>query len=743
MPGTASVESEPTLAEQGKDPQPQERKQKRNAGFGNDADLTELVSERFRQAAQHRRTVEHDWVLAVAFAEGRQWLAWDDTANQAISLMQDDERDKYVTCNLIEPLLDKLIALATMTKPDAAPAPESESDIDRAAAAEARAITAHLYRLFDRANQTQDIVRWAATCGVAYLKEAWNPAGRAAIALQGADGTVSKKISAPVGEVCSEVVPPFEIFCDPRAKRFEQTAWLIHASVKPLAWIKRTYGVDVDGTDAGTPAGYLDPYTSTSGGGGGTSAIPYGQTGADAKKRSAAVLEMWEKPTPRYPKGRLIVTCGDTVLHTSEWQLADRETFPFARLVFREASGHVYGRGVVPSLISRQISINRLLTKAVCEVEDNKHTLLITKGAGIGADAFSDDEIEEKRTWRTIHSNPGVAPPTWIPHPATSGDVEKQLALAWQHMQDIAGVHDVNMGGTPEGVTAGISIELLQQGDRTQLGLFTQRIESLAVQRDEIDIALYAQYVAANLPRLMGLDDTGNPAQARAQAQSFAALTGGGSVSVIVQPGSATPKSPAGKKQEIIEYFNLGLFNPTVPGAATAIKLLSLPQSDQITDLMQTELAAIQQQQAAAAQQAQAQQAQAQQQQSANAAQLAAQQHQQQLVQDQTKIAAQAQAAAAAKTPAPDAPDNTLAIEQMRAQAMASQTAQQNDAELARHEQEARTQLVLDTHKSNLAAHATEQKAAITMREKMADAALKIHIANHLPKPEGKPKNAR
>lgn len=550
--------------------------------------LVKWVMESFEQAAMARMPVERDWVLGLAMEEGRQWLGWDDKTHRAIDLQVKGELERYVTDPLIRPLVTKHTALVTMTRPDATPAPDTEGSMDQAAAEEARAIMSHCDRLFARQLQTVERVRWATICGCSFLKVYWNPNESATVPEFGPDGTVTAKRSLPVGEVCEEVIPPFEIFLDPNAKRWNDTQWVIHATVRPLSWFQERYGERgymVKGDQDERMIGYVDSYLRAGPDtlwNGIRSSFGFNRLG---KERKAAIAyEMWVRPTPKYPQGRYICVGGGVLLHNGPWPANRKATqqnpFPFVRLVYQESAWHPYGRGLVADLAPLQVAYNRLISRILERVDDDRQTLLMEKGAGVGADAYDIDT--EDRNVRKVYYNRGSKPPVYQQAPPVSRDVYQLREICWQDMQHIAGIHDVNMGGTPGGVTAGISIELLQQGDRTQMGLFLIGIEQSAVEIGEWEIALYAQYASPYLPRMMGLDSSGNAQTALFAAQAFRALTAGGSCSVIVSPGSATPKTAAGQNQEILEYFKLGLFDPQNPGAEIAIRLLSMARSNEV-----------------------------------------------------------------------------------------------------------------------------------------------------------------
>lgn len=576
--------SEPTPVERGDKPRAPE--------FGTADELVKLVGERKRSALQQRRPAERDWVLNIAayFGGRGQWLRWDDDRHFAESMMLASEpRVRYVTHNLIKPLIKKRIALSTMTKPDAQIAAGSPAPIDRDAAGEARCISAHLARLWKLPNQMLELAWWADVCGVVYRKSYWNPSMMADIAfLDPATGQIGKR-SAKVGELCSHVTPPFEVLVDSGSYRYDRAKWIIHYRDFTPSELKEMYGKAADGIepDSVGASGYIDPYLAE------TRNLYHN---SDSHKNAIRVYECWEFATPgRFDSGRLIVTTEHHLLHAGKNPLEGTAAKgnPFARLVFEEAPNHPYGSSDVTDMRDIQVDINRLLTKATTKIEDAKDTLIRSKIDGAGADAYVDDDefagIHEKRNFRIVNINPGGGgmQPVWQAQPGVGGDLYHQLELNWQHLQHIAGIHDVQQGGAPVGVTAGIAIELLQQSDRTQLGLFTGKIEQFAVDFTLLDIAIYGKYASANLPRLMGVDDSGNPEQAQSRAVAFRALTSGGTVRVIVSPGSATPKSPAGQQQEVLAFMQAGLFDPNNPSADIAVALLPHAMAGRIAELRQ------------------------------------------------------------------------------------------------------------------------------------------------------------
>lgn len=574
----------------------------------------EEIRKEWRRAADARRLMEREWVLSIAMVEGRQWLAWDDAANKIISLIDESDPDRYITENLLRPLMTKWIALLTMTKPDASVAPDTTSPIDRAAAAEGRAILGNLARRLNQQQQNIEIAYWLYTTGVCYQYSWWDANAMADIPKIGSDGSLQGKQRARVGDHCVEVKSPFEIFLDPAARRFKDCRYVVDMTVRPLVWFEEQFGKAGQFVQAESAIPYLG-YLGYLQGYGGISQLPgYGANfsaliaGKDVAQ--APCINYYEPPGPKYQNGRWIVIGGDRLLYDGEWlpewlEDSPRRPFPmFTRYTLEECAGHPYSRGLVPDLAPLQVEYNRLASRVIERIEEDKLTVIIDKGAGVRVDAYVDD-IEEGRHVRKILYNPGSTPPTMEGAPPVTADVWRLKQELWANMQHMAGIHDPNLGQTEGGVTAGIAIEMLQQSDRTQLAIALNAMESGLEDTANIAILSYRFNAQPYLQRLVGLDDTGNPDQARNNVQAFTALSQGGAASCIVTAGSATPKTPAGRNQEILTYLQMGLFGPvgSPDAAAIAVQLMSLSRSDLVLDMLQQQIAQRQQMAQQAAQQ--------------------------------------------------------------------------------------------------------------------------------------------
>ena len=583
-----------------------------------------LVLRRYREASEARSTHEQEWLLASAFARGNQWVEWRSATNRMESLVDPkDPYRTYTTAPLIGALLTKLKARATMSKPDASVKPLTPAPGDVAAAAEARDLLDHYDRLFARQSQTQDWVDSTLETSTTFLKLLWNPAKTATTAYT--DKTGQMVVSdAPMGDLDEIIVPPYEVYPDPKARQWEDCGWLIHAKIRSLSYIQETYG----GKD-NEERGWQVKGESESGSGGrqGAESRMDSITGDGSRqgqgnaKNSAVVYECWEKPSGRFPKGRRMVVAGGVLLlcpDALDWPYDKRDCFPFVPLHYKKKWGSLWALNAVTDLIPLQRQYNQILSRLMDRINTDKPTILVPTGSEIGMDAY-----QSKRNFQKITHTPGLAP-TYQTPPAVSESWFSALNVLKGLMEDISGVHEVSNGSVPAGVTAGNAIELLQQSDTTQMAEFVGNIEAAAKTRAEWELALITQFYQE--PRLVAASEERDPNDQQAAARSFEALKAAGGVRVEVLAGSATPKTAAARIQQYMDMAGKGMFQPEVlPVTKMLVDLMGLERSDIVTERIDAAIGQIksaqpdpaqieavkgQQAQAQAAQQAQGQQAQ-------------------------------------------------------------------------------------------------------------------------------------
>lgn len=609
-------------------------------------DVVALIQKRFTEASNHRDHLSREWIYCLAMVEGNQWCRWNERGQFVSSRAVDDPFRAYDESNFLAPNLKKYLARITQNKPDAGVRPFTRGEQDENAADEGRAIIADCDREFDRQQQTLCLSHWSAVMAAPGLKIYWDHDKEVSVVTQVDPGTgeVTQTRKAKAGGLCEEEVSPLYLYVDPASTDcyWRDARYILHAQPRSLSFIEEQWGKEAVSKvrgGAGLSEGYislLNAYISAMTGRFGSDSLLSPET----VKGMALVVECWEKPTPRYPEGRYIVIAGDREMVYDDWPYEKKDVFPIIPLVCHRVLGSPYSEGIIRGAAPMQAQYNHISSRITDRINSDFPTVLVPKGAEIGVDAYS-----SPRNYKLIYHTDGRVP-VYQQAPAVNQYWFAKLEMLRDNIRDYMGVHEISDGQVPGGVSAARAIELLQQSDVTQMAEAAAHMEYLHVQRAEWEIALHSQF--AREPRLMAIaDEPGREGQA--QVVAFAALRGGGQVRVVVTPGSAIPKSPIAREEQIDIWLDKGLLG--VPGSPEAAKayfdLRGESRSDELVSSVRASLAAqTEREQAMMDQQAQNEQAMQQQALAAQAAQ--AQQQSQmnaQLAREQAQIDSQTELA--------------------------------------------------------------------------------------------------
>jgi hypothetical protein len=412
-----------------------------------------------------------------------------------------------------------------------------------------------------------------------------------------------------VGDIVEQILPAFDVYFDPMAKRDDDIRWLIHAMVKPLSWFIDKYGdqgklVKPDG-QTGANAGYVDTYLDgTNGNGRGwVPPSPSNLGNQDTKKQAAVVYEYWEK------------------LYGGPWPYEKKDAFPFIPLRWQPRSGTPYGYSLGWDLCSLQLTYNRIYSRLVEQFENQKDYVLAENLSGIGADAYdnSSDSIDDNnRIYRRINYKRGSHPPQIQRAPGIGSDLFPLLQMIEKDMMDVAGLHDVSQGQANAGTPAE-SVRLLQRSDNTQHSFVRADIEISASKIKEWEVSLIQQF--AIVPFVGNIQGKMLPQdQIRQGVMRFDALRSGGQYRIVYIPGSSMDDSPDQKLQKLAALRQMGVFgDPMDPETNRLfIELANIPNASRIyqhLDQQAQKMQAMQEQQAQMMQQQAAMEAQAKQEQ--------------------------------------------------------------------------------------------------------------------------------
>ena len=291
--------------------------------------------------------------------------------------------------------------------------------------------------------------------------------------------------------------------------------------------------------------------------------------------------EVWYKPCDAYPEGlvfRVIGESGQIIAHLEDTEAipgplpykdADgTPLFTFAHAAYEHVGGRILGSGVVDLLIQKQDILNQIDSLYIlCLTRMGNPVWLEPKGA----------EIQKLNGMPglVIKWNPltvgGNAKPERIDgvDPPQSFMTFREATLA--DMEAAAGTSDIMKGAKPTGVEAFSALQLL---DEKSKGRFTPVFQSRG--------DAYAQWFkyAIELEREFGPDDRTKAVMSSARSWTFKNFKRAqlqGSMTVVVENGSTTPKTSLGMRAAMDQAAQLKMVNLADPDQQyEALKLFGL-----------------------------------------------------------------------------------------------------------------------------------------------------------------------
>ena len=346
--------------------------------------IVDLVLDDFKHRQNERKSFEAVWQLSMNFLMGNQYcsIANNSEVEEYEKQYFWQEREVY---NHIAPTLDIRLAKLQKVRPIMSIVPASTDDSDLKTAKLCKKILNAIYNQKEVSSLIANATKWSEVCGTSFYKVIWNNSLGEPVAK-----TENKSIRQ--GDIDISVVSPFEIYPDSICcEDIDDCQSIIHAKAYHIDDIKTIYGIDVKGEDINVFS--LDNIGQGLGGLGYSSRATKVISGI--KPNHSLVIEKYEKPSKKYPNGRLIIIAGNTLVYNGELPFINRANgvrgFPFIKQVSIEQTGCFWGTGIVERLIPVQRAYNA--------VKNRKHEFLnrISMGVLTVEDGSVDlDNLEEE-----------------------------------------------------------------------------------------------------------------------------------------------------------------------------------------------------------------------------------------------------------------------------------------------------------------------------------------------------------
>ena len=511
-----------------------------------------------------RKSFEAQWWEDISTYEGDFWVEYD-VVNDA--LMEPDKADHKVRLpiNLARPAVRTEYAKLLKNRPIVdCLAKDTDRKSLNAAEVGDKLLMNYVEKDLRMPKHRRRMLQWVLICGMGGIFVDYDPkaVGEQQV-LVGPDGEpvtdgnmvkaierhyrdkkkAPKTIGMRLGELRHTALSPFQLVYDFSKLDFEEAWWCIVSEVFDVEEVYDRYGVEVEATKKVQPGilerRMLQKWDLTR---------KLEWDSGDTQKL-VEVNRLFVRPGGY---SRFFGDQGAEVVFTNDGVIA-ATVFPYKHKMLPVAvCGHV------PLPISQHSrSMLRDIKPLVLEISKTESQLIENRNLMANPPWI---EFRQNRVKGEIVNKPGMRLTVdWLPnvpepHPIEMPEmpqyVQNLIPVLKEHVLEVSGQSEVSQGKVPAGARAGVTIAYLQEEDDTKLGPTVQEYEEAMERVAWLDLQTIAEKY--DVPRTVRIfRKHGEP-----EVFDFHGAMLDGVAGVIVQAGSALPRSKAAKQQFILDLWD-------------------------------------------------------------------------------------------------------------------------------------------------------------------------------------------
>lgn len=465
--------------------------------------LGDAIESFYKQDSTVKVRLAYNWDRNHRFLDGNQWLVFDGNQEtggiwKRLTTTKANEYIPRPVTNYIFDAYQTLKSYLVKNKPKSTVRPNTSRYQDKAAAKVADLV---LQANFDRLMEAQNY-EYAAACAITYgtvfKKSFWDPSiGPGTVRIPRVQeppqpdpttGVLNVEAEIPVvdefgapmydevplGDLNTVVVEPQRIAMDPLATDLHKCRWIMEYSIQHINWIKEAYGRSDSGftglaetvTEERSLSNSMKRFydlKNSSGVRANTHFTESGMGTSDSTLHNQAVVkEYYERPSVKFPKGRMVVVASSVVLYAgdSPYEGPDASDWhPYSEFRWELVPGRFWGKSPLDSACEIQKRINsidavQILTRKTMAIPQK----LIPHGAGIAPGSWTGRPGQE-----IGFRDSGGALPQIIPAAGVHQSVLQEREQCVEDLKTVTGAIDILKGDRPPGVTAASALNLLYE----------------------------------------------------------------------------------------------------------------------------------------------------------------------------------------------------------------------------------------------------------------------------------------
>lgn len=465
--------------------------------------LVEEVILDYKKRREERRSLEAQWQLNINFMMGNQYsyICANGGLKEDEKLYFWQEKEVF---NHIAPIVETRISKITSNTPNVSVMPASAEESDIESAKLSKEILKSVSNRLNLIDKEKTATTWSEICGTAFYKIVWDTSTGRMVATDELGNQIKE------GDVCIEVVSPFEIFPDNLScENIEDCKSIIHAKAVPVEEIKLQWGVNVESEKVNSFT--LDSKVNNLGGLGYDAHI--NKVSNVELENHCILIERYDRPTKKYPQGRLTIVAGNNLLFDGELPYVNGDmggrTFPFVKQVSNSLPGNFFGVSVVDRLIPIQRAYNAVRNRKHEYFNRSIMNVLAVEDGSVDTDAL---EIEGLSPGKVLVYRQGSKIPEIMQNPKLNLNFEEEEDRLIGEFKTVSGVSDMMTDSYAKYTgMSGVALELLAEQDNTRLSTAIDSTKLAIKTVAKLILRLYKQY--AVLPRLLKISNNAGEVQ--------------------------------------------------------------------------------------------------------------------------------------------------------------------------------------------------------------------------------------
>ena len=443
--------------------------------------IEELISDvlsDFEKRRKERLYLERQWELNMNFLNGNQYCGIG-AKGRIIEEGKTFFWQNREVFNHIAPIIDTRLSKFSRVTPTVSVRPKTDDDADVAAATLAEKLIENAFKETGLNDVVRKATVWSETCGSGFYKVVWDKNGGNKVGTYNGEDVYE-------GQVSVIAVSPFEIFPDSlNTENIKDCESIIHARAMTVNAVQEKYGVALVGED-------VDVFALKK-----VSSVSMEGNGEDVLSNAVIVIERYEKPSVKFPLGRLVTVAGGKLLYASDLPYKNdadgKRTYPFIKQDAFSVAGSFFGSSVIERLIPVQRAFNAVKNRKHEFMNRLTMGIMTVEDGSIDVDDLAEDGLSPGKV---LVYRQGSKAPEIMAEMNMPNDFNEEENKLLNEFVVISGVSNVTSSASNATLSSGSALEILVEQDNTRLLMAAEEIRKCYVDISRQMIRLYAQFSA-------------------------------------------------------------------------------------------------------------------------------------------------------------------------------------------------------------------------------------------------------